>query len=103
MIAILLYIPISYCIYLYLINFNNKKYLFIELYLALNVIAYCAYYLLAYRIHHSYEDLNQEAFLGGISTFYILFLITLALVFCSKWFCVRERCKRLYEIMFRGL
>jgi hypothetical protein len=86
MIAILLYIPISYCIYLYLINFNNKKYLFIELYLALNVIAYCAYYLLAYRIHHSYEDLNQEAFLGGISTFYILFLITLALVFCSKWF-----------------
>ena len=71
----LLLTPLIFIIFLYSKNIKNKnKNLFAEAYLGLNVICYCAYYLLAYRIHHSYSDLSEGDFLNGIYIFYILFL-----------------------------
>lgn len=77
MINLLLLFPIIYITFLYFKNFKYKtKILFAEAYLGLNVICYCGYLLVYYRIHHSYSDLTKNDFLIGIYIFYILFIIS---------------------------
>jgi hypothetical protein len=78
MIYLFLYIPIISIIYIYYKNYNfKKKFLFAEAYIAITVICYCGYYLVHYRIHHSYAELTNNDYLSGIYTFYLLFLATL--------------------------
>ena len=68
-----LLIPIVYVIFLYFRNFKYKtKILYAEAYLGLNVLCYCVYYLIAYRIHHSYSDLTKNDFLMEF-TFFIFY------------------------------
>ena len=49
----------------------------------MNVLCYC-YYLIAYRIHHSYADLTKNDFLIGIYIFYILFINSSIYVYLSE-------------------
>ena len=81
----LLLVPIVYVIFLYFKNFKYKtKILYAEAYLGLNVLCYCVYYLIAYRIHHSYSDLTKNDFLIGIYIFYILFITSSIYVYLSE-------------------
>lgn len=85
MINIFLLVPIVYVIFLYFRNFKYKtKILYAEAYLGLNVLCYCVYYLIAYRIHHSYADLTKNDFLIGIYIFYILFITSSIYVYLSE-------------------
>ena len=60
LINFLLTLPIISCIYTYYKNYNfKKKILFAEAYFGLNVLCYCAYLLIHYRIHHSYNEVPE--------------------------------------------
>lgn len=79
---ILLFIPVASIIYIYYKNYNiRNKFLFAEAYLGIIVICYCGYYLLHYRIHHSYSQITNNDYLSGIYTFYLLFLTILLFLY----------------------
>ena len=85
LINFLLTLPIISCIYIYCKNYNfKKKILFAEAYFGLNVLCYCAYLLIHYRIHHSYNDLGDNEFLSAIYLFYFLFIVIIFYLYISK-------------------
>jgi hypothetical protein len=84
MIYIYLAFPIITLFIIYCVNYKDKKNLFFEAYLGLNTLCFCAYYLLHYRIHHSYKYLKIEDFYSAIYLFYFLFIITLSFIFILK-------------------
>lgn len=81
MIYLYLSLPIIIIFFIYCVNYKNTKNLFIEVYLGLNTLCFCAYYLLHYRIHHSYDLLKINDFYSAVFLFYFLFLITLLFIF----------------------
>lgn len=80
MIYFYLGLPIIIIFFIYCVNYKNSKNLFLEAYLGLNTLCFCAYYLLHYRIHHSYGDLKINDFYSAVFLFYFLFLITLLII-----------------------
>ena len=81
MIYFYLILPIITIFFIYCVNYKNTKNLFFEAYLGLNTLSFCAYYLLHYRIHHSYDHLKINDFYSAVFIFYFLFLITLLFIF----------------------
>lgn len=83
----LLIIPILTCLFIFVKIYQTENNFFLfETFFALNVLSFCTYYLIKFRIHHSYESLNEKAFLWGILSFYIIFSINVCLYVCKTRF-----------------
>lgn len=81
MIYFYLGLPIVVIFFIYCVNYKKTKNLFLEAYLGLNTLCFCCYYLIHYRIHHSYINLKIDDFYSATFLFYFLFLFTLLLIF----------------------
>jgi len=84
MIYFYLGLPIIIIFFVYCVNYKNTKNLFFEAYLGINTLCFCAYYLLHYRIHHSYDNLKIDEFNSAVFLFYFLFFITLLFIFLKN-------------------